>query len=115
MNLPLTKSKYIIKGLIDTDGCKNKELVFDSTSKNLIESLRYLLLRMNIPSSGYIRDRIGENHINKYGCRIENKKLAYCLRIPKTKEISELLGIDSGKFFKFFFLRLNRKFKILVH
>ena len=114
LNLPLSKSKYIIKGLIDTDGCKNKELLFDSTSRNLIESLRYLLLKMNILSSGYIRDRIGESHISKYGDRIENKKISYTLRIPKTKELSELLEIEHGKFFKFFtyndmiFTRINK-------
>uniref|UniRef100_A0A6C0C6T3 ribonucleoside-diphosphate reductase n=1 Tax=viral metagenome TaxID=1070528 RepID=A0A6C0C6T3_9ZZZZ len=102
LNLPINKSKYIIKGLIDTDGCKGNELVFDSTSRNLIESLRYLLLRMNIPTSGYIRDRVGESHISKFNCEIINKKISYCLRIPKTKEISELLNIESGKFFKFF-------------
>ena len=102
LNLPLDKSKYIIKGLIDTDGCKGKELVFDSTSRNLVESLRYLLLRMNIPTSGYVRDRVGESHTSKYGCEITNKKISYSLRIPKTKEISELIGIEPGKFFKYF-------------
>ena len=30
------KSKYIIKGLIDTDSCKNKELLL-ITSRSLIE------------------------------------------------------------------------------
>ena len=102
INLPLEKSKYIIKGLIDTDGCKYNELVFDTTSRKLVESLRYLLLRMGIPSSGYIRDRVGENHITKYGDRIENKKISYCLRIPKTEEISTLVGIEKGTFYKYF-------------
>ena len=30
LNLPLEKIKYIIKGLIDTDGCKGTELLFDT-------------------------------------------------------------------------------------
>ena len=102
LNLPIEKSKYIIKGLIDTDGSKGNELVFDSTSRNLVESLRYLLLRMSIPTSGYIRDRVGESHISKYGCEITNRKISYSLRIPKTQEISELIGIEPGKFFKYF-------------
>ena len=102
LNLPIYKSQNIIKGLIDTDGCKHNELVFDTTSRNLLESLRYLLLKMGIPTSGYIRDRRGENHISKYGSKIENKKIGYCLRIPKTKIISELFNIEEGKFFKFF-------------
>ena len=57
---------------------------------------------MNIPTSGYVRDRVGESHTSKYGCEITNKKISYSLRIPKTKEISELIGIEPGKFFKYF-------------
>ena len=102
LHLPIEKSKYIIKGLIDTDGSKGNELVFDTTSRNLLESLRYLLLRLGIPTSGYIRDRRGESHVSKYGDTIENKKIAYTLRIPKTEDICDLLNIDSGKFHKFF-------------
>lgn len=102
LNLPLEKIKYIIKGLIDTDGCKGNELLFDTTSHNLLESLRYLLLRMGIPTSGYIRDRRGESHISMYGDRIENKKISYTLRIPKTDSICELLDIEKGKYNKYF-------------
>jgi len=102
LNLPLSKTQYIVKGLIDTDGCKNNELTFDNTSEKIIESLRYILLRMGVPTSGYIRDRIGESHMTTNGI-IENKKIAYCLRIPQTKEICELLNIDfTSQFHKFF-------------
>tara|TARA_A100001011_G_C14316441_1_gene848223 strand:- start:288 stop:4208 length:3921 start_codon:yes stop_codon:yes gene_type:complete len=101
LNLPIEKAKYIVKGLIDTDGCKNKEVVFDSTSYNLIENMRFLLLKMGIPTSGYKRDRIGEKHTTERGI-IENKKISYCLRIPQTKELCELLEIEyTSKFFKF--------------
>ncbi len=102
LNLPIEKAKYIVKGLIDSDGCKSNEITFDTTSKNLAESLRYILLRMGIPTGGYIRDRIGEKHTTKYGDVIENKKIAYCLRIPKTQELSELLQVEKGSFTKFF-------------
>ena len=102
LNLPIEKAKYIVKGLIDSDGCKSNEITFDTTSKNLAESLRYILLRMGIPTSGYIRDRIGQKHTTKYGHVIENKKISYCLRIPKTFEISELLQVEQGHFTKFF-------------
>ena len=103
LNLPVEKTKYILKGLIDTDGCIDKELVFDSTSLNLIESFKFISLKMGILTSGYIRDRIGESHLTNNGI-IENKKLNYCLRIPKTKEICELMQIeyDEKQFFKFF-------------
>ena len=36
LNLPIEKAKYIVKGLIKSDGCIHKELTFDSTSENLV-------------------------------------------------------------------------------
>ena len=103
LNLPLCKSKYILKGLLDTDGCNKNELVFDSTSLNLIESVRFICMKMGILTSGYIRDRVGEKHETTSGI-IENKKISYCLRIPKTKDICNLMDIeyDESQFFKFF-------------
>ena len=102
LNLPINKAKYILKGLIDTDGSKGKELTFDNTSRNIIESMRYLFLKMGVLTSGYIRDRVGESHVSKYGSLIENKKISYTLRIPKTEEVSDLVDIEPGNFFKFF-------------
>ena len=103
LNLPLYKIKQIIKGLLQTDGCISKEIVFDSTSIQLIEGLRYMCLRMGILTSGYVRDRIGEKHVSIHGDIIENKKISYVLRIPKVKAICELLEIDydEKQFFKF--------------
>lgn len=106
LNLPIQKAKYILKGLIDTDGClssrKAGELVFDSTSLNLIESVRFICMKMGVLTSGYIRDRVGESHETARGT-IENKKISYCLRIPKTREICELINVvyEDGQFFKF--------------
>ena len=105
LNLPIEKSKFILKGLIDTDGCiGSKELVFDSTSLNLIESVRFLCLRMGLLTSGYVRDRVGEKHtIAKTNGTIENKKISYSLRIPRTREICDLIDTeyDETQFFKF--------------
>jgi ribonucleoside-diphosphate reductase alpha subunit len=101
LHLPLNKIKNIIKGLVDTDGSKGNELVFDNTSQKLVESLKYLLLRLGVPTSGYIRDRIGESHNTANGL-IENKKISYCLRIPKTENISSIFDIENGEFHKFF-------------
>ena len=103
LNLPLQKCKYILKGLLETDGCNGtKELVFDNTSLNLIESVRFICMRMGILTSGYVRDRVGEKHETAKGI-IENKQISYTLRIPKTKEICELMDIeyDNKQFFKF--------------
>ena len=102
LNLPIEKAKYIVKGLIKSDGCIHKEITFDSTSENLVESMRYILLRMGIPTSGYIRDKVGEKHTSVYGDVIENKKISYCLRIPKVREITDMLNIEEGSFQKYF-------------
>jgi ribonucleotide reductase alpha subunit len=105
LNLPIEKSKMILKGLIDTDGSKGNELVFDSTSYNLIEAVRFICMKLGVLTSGYTRDRVGESHTSKYGDIITNKKISYTLRIPKTRDICNLLGIpmnEKGHFFKFF-------------
>ena len=103
LNLPINKSKFILKGLLDTDGCIDKELLFDNTSRNLIENVRFICLKMGLLTSGYIRDRVGESNETKNGT-ITNKKISYCLRIPKTNEICELMSIpyDNKQFYKFF-------------
>ena len=107
LNLPVEKSKYILKGLIDTDGCNNNELTFDSTSRNLIESVRFICLKLGILTSGYVRDRVGESHTSIAGSLIINKKIAYCLRIPKTQTICDLINIEYDKTQFFKFLKFN--------
>ena len=93
LNLPLNKIKNIIKGLIDSDGCYYKELVFDSTSRNLIESMRYMFMRCGVLTSGYIRDRIGEKHNTSNGI-IETKKISYSLRIPCSEDVISFINND---------------------
>lgn len=103
LNLPIDKSKYILKGLIDTDGCVNKEIVFDNTSLKLIESVRFLFLKFGVLTSGYVRNRIGQYHQTLKGLII-TKKISYCLRIPKTEDICNLVNIpyNETNFQKFF-------------
>ena len=103
LNLPIHKSKFILKGLLETDGTNGKELMFDNTSLNLIECVRFICMKMGVLTSGYVRDRIGEFHETAKGI-IENKKISYCLRIPKTKEICDLMDDEytENQFFKFF-------------
>lgn len=104
INLPVNKCKYILKGLLETDGCNgSKELVFDSTSYNLIESVRFICMKMGLLTSGYVRDRVGEKHETERGV-IEHKQIAYSLRIPRTKEICELMDMEyneKSQFVKF--------------
>ena len=87
LNLPINKSKFILKGLLDTDACIDGELVFNSISRILIENVRFICLKMGLLTRGHT-----------------NKKNIYCLRIPKTNEICELMDIsyDNKHFYNFF-------------
>ena len=98
INLPIHKSKFILKGLLHYDECNNKDFVFDCTSYNLIESLRFLLLKMGILSSKF--------------CDNQNR-IDYRLSIPKTREICELMNIQFKEepvlnFYKFGSFLLDR-------
>jgi ribonucleoside-diphosphate reductase alpha chain len=99
LNLPLSKVKWIIKGLLETDGCIDKEITLEMTSLNVIESVKYLLTRMGILTSGYHRNRI--NNVSSYK-NITTRLETWVLIIPKTKEIAELLNIEESKYVKFF-------------
>ncbi|NBY40837.1 MAG: hypothetical protein EBQ66_08105, partial [Flavobacteriia bacterium] len=98
LHLPEDKSKWIIKGVLDTDGCIGKEITLEMTSQNVIDGIKYLILRMGILCSGYSRDRIG--NISTYK-NIKTNKLSWVLRIPKAPKIAKLLDIECGQFFKF--------------
>jgi len=88
LHLPKNKIKQIIKGLIKTDGCiAEKEISIEMTSYSVIESLRYMLLRLGALSSGYTRNRIG--NISTYK-NITTKLPTYVLRIPRIPEILEM-------------------------
>ena len=105
LNLPIDKSKMILKGLIDTDKSNGNELVFNTTSYNLIEAVRFICLKMGVLTSGNIRSLVGEFN-------------NYTLKIPKTKEICELMEIEEtekcNKFFKHNNLLYSRINKINV-
>jgi len=99
LHLSLDKTKEILKGLLNSDGfigedISGTEVCFEITSENLAESLRYMLLRLGVLTSGDVRDRIGEKHETKNGI-IENKKISYRLRVPKTDVVCEILGLQN--------------------
>ena len=87
LHLPKEKIKNIIKGLLWTNRCIAGEITLEMTSKNVIDNMRYLLLRLGVLSSGYISDKIEQTHK---------------IRIPKVKEITDLLGIEVGRFIGYF-------------
>jgi len=99
LNCSETNLLYLIMGLIETDGHVGKEIYFYSTSLNVIESLRYCLLRLGILSSGYSRNRIGQFSSYK---NIITKKIEHVLRIPKDKKICEMFNIKYSNKFGYF-------------
>lgn len=98
LNLPLDKAKWIVKGLLDTDGSIGKEIQIEMSSQNVIDAIKYILLRMGILVSGYSRNRVGEVSESK---NIITRKPTYMLRIPKAKVITDLMEIEEGEFLKF--------------
>jgi len=106
LHLPKSKILNIIKGILETDGkVKNYQIVLEITSLSIIESIRYMLLRLGILTSGSIRDRTNENHITKYNSFIQHKKKSYILIIPKKQIICDLFkykNLSVSKSFTFF-------------
>ena len=92
------KLLQLVKGLLDSDGHVGKEIYFNTTSKKLAYSMRYILMLLNIVSSGYILDRIGE--VSSYK-NITTRKLKYVIRIPKVKDICEMYNIQHSNKFSF--------------
>lgn len=77
LNLPIELSQYIVKGLMETGGCIEKDdLLLGHTSGSLIESVRFLCLKMGVLIHGIRNRDIGVTY--------------HCLKIPKTKEICQL-------------------------
>ncbi len=95
LHLPISKIEQIFIGLIETDGCYKSdsgEITIELSDSQVIESLRYILLRMEVPTSGYCRDRVGSTHQMFRGDFITTQKKTEVLRIPKTQRICDLLN-----------------------
>ena len=91
LHLPKPKILQLIKGLLETDGkVKDYQIVLEITSNNIVESVRYMFLRLKMLTSGSYRDRTAESHVTKYGSMIQNKKISYILIVPKTQTICDL-------------------------
>jgi ribonucleoside-diphosphate reductase alpha chain len=91
LHLPKSKILNVIKGILETDGKVNDhQIVLEITSLSIVESVRYMLMRLGILTSGTVRDRRNESHITKYNSVITTKKISYILIIPKMKVICDL-------------------------
>ena len=103
LHLPKEKALQIVKGIIETDGNisnrTNFELALEMTSRNVIESVRFILMRFGILTSGNERDRIG--NVSTYK-EITTRRKSYVLRIPKVNEITELFNLPAGEYVTYF-------------
>lgn len=96
-HLPPSQTLALIQGLIETDGCvsRGKEITFTNTSQNLVEGLRYQLLRLGVPTSGGYRVRTNE-HTGKRSdgsiAYFKGPTKAYDLRIPAIPELATKIG-----------------------
>jgi len=100
LHLPLDKVAAMLHGIMETaDGSfrnPNGEIYIELTSLNVIENLKYILLRTETLCGGYIRDRVGQTHdLPEDRGSITHKQKTYVLRIPKTKWVCDTLAMYS--------------------
>lgn len=96
LHLPLSQTKALLKGLIETDGniSRGNEITFSNTSKPLIEGMRYQFLRLGVPVSGQKRTRRNGAARRIDGTPLSFKKeftTSYNLRIPCTSDIASFV------------------------
>ena len=77
LHLPKDKSLMLIHGLIESNVGINDDITIEMISHNVIENLRYILLRFGVATLGYMDEKI------------------YVLKIPKAKIIANLFGIKN--------------------
>lgn len=100
LNLPPNKTKQLLRGIIETDGCiGTKEISIELSSYPLIEGIRFLLLRLGALASGYERNRVGAT---SKGGEIHTNLPTAVLRVPRIKEILEMFPTaPAGEYFTF--------------
>lgn len=89
LHLPRNKTIHLIKGILETDAnTSGNKIVLEMVSPNVIESVRYMLLRLGILTSGY-----------------KNEESKIVLSIPKTKIVCDMFpnkALTVSKSVKFF-------------
>lgn len=107
MHVQIEKTLNLIRGLIETDGniSRGNQILFTNTSEELIDGLRYQLLRCGIPSSGQYRERLQDHSATRSnGDKIQFNHLSksYDLRISATEELANLLGCKKATRYNWF-------------
>ena len=95
LHLPQNKTLKLIQGLFETSAnFAENNIKLANTSFNVVESTRYLLLRLGILTSGYTKNR----------CNRARKKRMIIMSIPKKPVICDLFPnvVACSKSFKFF-------------
>jgi len=100
LHLPIEKTKQILRGIIETDGCVGtKEIAIELSSYPLVEDIRYLLLRLGALASGYERNRVGDVSSTR---DIHTNLPTAVVRVPRIPEILEMFpNAPTGEFFSF--------------
>ncbi|WP_297922683.1 ribonucleoside-diphosphate reductase subunit alpha, partial [uncultured Agitococcus sp.] len=102
LHLPKSQTKALVRGLLESDGSVSGGLLlnFSNTSHALIEGMRYLLLRLGIPSSASYRERDNQHE----GTRADGSKIkfsgltkSYDLRIPSVPDFAEYFNYRVAK------------------
>jgi ribonucleoside-diphosphate reductase alpha chain len=101
LHLPHEKIIQIIRGLLETDGCiGTKEVTLEMSSDSIIESVRYMFLRLGSLASGYDRDRIG--NVSSYK-NITTRKTTKVLRIPRIETVMQYFPTaPKSEYFSYF-------------
>ena len=92
LHLPMVKTYALIKGLMETDGGITHEVQFHTTSKNVAYSLRYMLTRVGVLSSGHIKKADTRIREMSNGKTIQGRLDMYVLRIPKHEALRPVFG-----------------------
>lgn len=91
LHLPERKLTKLLKGLMETDGYSTKTGVYyGSTSLNVIQSMKYMLLRLGILTTTQIRDKVGQVSNVCNGRQVKHTKINYDIRIPKIQLLKDL-------------------------
>jgi ribonucleoside-diphosphate reductase alpha chain len=99
-HLPIEQTTRIIEGLIATDGCvsRNSEITFTNVSEDLIDNLRYQLIRLGVMSGLQTRKRQGSHIIereNGDNSIINFDNTYYDIRIPAFDALAKYLNISA--------------------
>ena len=95
LHLPKNKTLKLLQGLLESSASFDQNRIqLETSSHNVVETVRYLLLRLGILTSGYTKNR----------CHPLWKKRKIILSIPKKQEICDLFPdvVTVCKNFKFF-------------